>query len=168
MFQDEAGFGRISEPKHCWAPAGVRPIVPRHHIREYYYAYGAVEPATGENFFLVLPHANTICMNVFLQELSKQYSDDTILMCVDRASWHTTTKLAMPDNIVLFYLLPATPEMNPIEQIWKELRKRGFKNEAFKTLNDVVDRLCDSIVSLSHKCVSSITGRQWILDIAAV
>ena len=66
MFQDEAGFGRINKPYHCWCPAQVRPFVPCHHIREYRYAYGAVEPLTGESFFLVLPYCNTDCMNTYL------------------------------------------------------------------------------------------------------
>ena len=60
---------------------------------------------------------------------------------------------------------PATPEMNPIEQIWKELRKRGFRNEIFATLEKVVDRLCETIRTLSCDTVKSITGRDWILSI---
>ena len=44
MFQDEAGFGRINKPKRCWCSKKTRPSVPCHHIREYRYAYGAVEP----------------------------------------------------------------------------------------------------------------------------
>ena len=70
MFQDEAGFGRINKPKMCWCPKGVRPSVPCHHIREYEYLYGAVEPMTGENFFLIMPYCNTNHMNAFLRELS--------------------------------------------------------------------------------------------------
>ena len=50
--------------------------------------------------------------------------------------------------------------MNPIEQIWKETRKRGFKNEVFQTLQKVVDRLCDTICSLSNKTIKSIAGRE--------
>ncbi|MCR5844256.1 MAG: transposase, partial [Oscillospiraceae bacterium] len=46
-------------------------------------------------------------------------------------------------NIELFFIPPYTPEMNPIEQIWKELRKMGFRNELFATLSKVVDRLCE-------------------------
>ncbi len=42
-------------------------------------------------------------------------------------------------NIELIYIPPYTPKMNLIEQIWKEIRKVGFK---------VVDRLCDTICSL--------------------
>jgi putative transposase len=164
MFMDEAGFGRISTPKRCWSPKGIRPIVPRHHIREYRYAYGAVEPKTGDSFFLVLPYANTDCMNIFLAGLSNEFPDDILVVAMDRASWHTTSKLKIPDNIEPFFLLPATPEMNPIEQIWKELRTRGFKNESFATLSKVVDRLCETIVSLKKETVKSITGRRWILS----
>ena len=57
-----------------------------------------------------------------------------------------------------------TPEMNLIEQIWKEIRKRGFRNEIFATLEKVVDRLCDTICSLSNQVISSITGRDWIIE----
>ena len=53
--------------------------------------------------------------------------------------------------------------MNPIEQIWKEIRKRGFRNEVFAALDKVVDRLCDTICSLSNDVISSITGRNWII-----
>jgi len=164
MFEDEAGFGRINKPKRCWAPKGLRPCVPSHHIREYRYAYGAVEPLTGDAFFLVLPWSNTACMNLFLAELSKAFPDDFILLALDQASWHTTKCLIIPGNIQLFYLLPCTPEMNPVEQVWKEIRKRGFKNELFTTLEKVVDKLCDVIVSLTKFDIASITGRDWIMS----
>ena len=164
MFQDEAGFGRINKPKYCWCKKGIRPSVPCHHIREYRYAYGSVEPVTGDSFFLIMPYSNTHCMTVFLRELSKQYADDIILLVCDGAAWHKSKTLIIPDNIELFYLPPATPEMNPIEQIWKEIRKRGFRNETFATLGKVVDRLCDTICSLTNPTISSITGRSWILS----
>jgi len=162
MFQDEAGFGRINKPKQCWCPKGIRPSVPCHHIREYRYAYGAVEPITGDSFFLVMPYCNTDCMNVFLAELSVKYADDFILLIVDGASWHRAKWLQVPENIALFFLPPYTPEMNPIEQIWKEIRKRGFKNEIFSSLACVVDRLCDVICSLSNETITSITCRSWM------
>lgn len=54
------------------------------------------------------------------------------------AAWHKSNALKIPENIRLTFIPPYTPEMNPIEQIWKEIRKRGFKNEVFQTLNKVV------------------------------
>lgn len=163
MFQDEAGFGRINKPKYCWCFPGLRPSVPCHHIREYRYAYGAVEPLTGESFFLVLPYSNTVCMNLFLQKLSEAYPDDRILLVCDGAAWHKAKALVIPKNIHLLFIPPATPEMNPIEQIWKEIRKRGFRNEVFLTLDKVIDRLCYTICSLSRSTIQSITGRDWIM-----
>ena len=162
MFQDEAGFGRINKPKYCWCEEGVRPSVPCRHIREYRYAFGAVEPLTGDSCFLVMPSCDTVCMNTFLQELSKQFKDDVILLCCDGAAWHKSKGLVVPENITLLNIPPYTPEMNPIEQIWKQLRSMGFKNEVFKTLNHVVDRLCETICRLTHNLVKSITCRQWI------
>ena len=164
MFQDEAGFGRINKPKRGWCVKGTRPSVPCHHIREYVYAYGAVAPQDGELFGWIMPNTNTVCMNVFLQELSCRYPNDYILLVVDNAAWHTAKALEIPPNIELFQSLPYTPELNPIEMIWKELREKGFRNEAFSTLSDVMDRLCKTFKSLMQDAarVSSITYWDWI------
>ena len=161
MFQDEAGFGRINTPKRCWCPKGIRPSVPCHRIRQYRYAYGAVDPDTGEHFFLVLPWCNTEMMNMFLDELSKQYPDYIIMLICDGAGWHKSKGLVVPDNIRIIHIPPYTPEMNPIEQIWKELRKY-FCNELFHTLDDVIDRLVYAINHLSRDTVYSITHRKWL------
>jgi len=90
--------------------------------------------------------------------------NDTILLVCDGAAWHKAKALIIPENIQLIFLPPARPEMNPIEQIWKEIRKLGFRNEIFETLNAVIDRLCETICSLSCETVKSITGRSWILQ----
>jgi putative transposase len=108
---------------------------------------------TGESFFLVLPYSNTVCMNLFLDRLAKNFPDDIIVIVCDGAAWHKSGTLVVPKNIILRYLPPATPEMNPIEQIWKELRKRGFRNEIFHTLDHVIDSLCKTISSLSTHTV---------------
>ena len=163
MFQDEAGFGRINKPKYCWCKKGIRPSVPCHHIREYRYAYGAVEPTSGESCFLIMPYCNTNCMNVFLNHLSMSYPDDIIILVCDGAAWHKAKALIVPENIRLVFIPPYTPEMNPIEQILKEIRKRGFRNEIFQTLNKVVERLCSTIQSISSETITSITARDWIV-----
>lgn len=162
MYQDEAGFGRINKPKCCWCGNGIRPIVPCLHVREYVYAYGAVAPVDGELFTLILPNANTVCMNIFLKELSKHYPDDYILLVVDNASWHKSKDLKIPENIEIYPLPPYTPELNPIEQIWDHIREKGFKNQMFKTLNAVIDNLCDTILSTDKNTIKSITHRNWI------
>ena len=103
-------------------------------------------------------------MNVFLSELAKAFPNDQILLICDGAMWHKSNVLVIPDQITLAFIPPYTPEMNPIEQIWKEIRKRGFRNEVFQTLEKVVDRLCDVIKKLPASVIQSITGRQWIMS----
>lgn len=165
MFQDEAGFGRINKPRYCWCRKAIRPLVPCHHIREYRYVYGAVDPMDGSDFFLVMPFCNTGCMQLFLNELSKAFPNDLIVLVCDGAAWHTTGKLEIPENITMLNIPPYTPEMNPIEQIWRELRISGFRNQVFTTLEKVVDRLCQTINDLTKDTIMSITQRQWILCI---
>ncbi len=53
---------------------------------------------------------------------------------MDNAIWHKSSTLKIPTNIGFTFIPPYTPEMNPIEQVLKEIRKRGFKNKAFQTL----------------------------------
>ena len=165
MFQDEAGFGRINKPKYCWCKKGMRPSVPCHHIREYRYTYGAVEPRTGEAFFLIMPYCNTDCMNVFLKQLSDSYPKDKIVLVCDGAAWHKSKGLSIPHNIRLVFIPPYTPEMNSIEQIWREIRTQGFRNEIFASLDKVVDRLCETIQNLTKDTIKSITGRNWLLSV---
>jgi putative transposase len=128
--------------------------------------YGAVSPLDGGLFSLVMPYANTDCMNVFLEELSKAYPDDYILLILDNAAWHHSSTLVLPGNIELFPLLPYTPELNPVEMIWDEVREKGFRNEIFKCLEAVIDRLCETVKNLAEDVqrVASITHRRWLID----
>jgi len=168
MFQDEAGFGRINKPKRCWCPRGCRPAVPCQHIREYTYAYAAVSPHDGEMVSLILPWVNAKCMSFFLAEVSRRFPEEHALMIMDRAAWHTAKKLCVPHNIELFSLLPRSPELNPTEQIWDEIREKGFKNEVFNSISLVEDRLCDTLLHLEKDTsrVQSITGWNWIVSIS--
>ena len=163
MFEDEARFGRINEPSSCWAPSGIRPIVPCQMVRDYMNVYGTVDPISGDKFFIIAPACNTYWMNCFLQELSKHIGIDYALICLDQASWHKSKELVIPNNIRIFFIPPRTPEMNPIEQLWPEVRK-DFKNKLFKTLDKVVDQLCITLNSITDGAVKSITARNWIMS----
>ena len=156
MFQDEAGFGRISKPASCWVTGKMRPVIASQHVREFRYAFGAVDPKDGESFFIVAPKCNTAWTNAFLVELSKAYPDDYIILVMDNAAWHTSGMIELPNNIEIVTIPPYTPQMNPIEQIWKEIRK-GFANKFFNSLADVMDNLETEIKNLSRDTVTSIT-----------
>jgi hypothetical protein len=66
FFQDEGRFGRISDPRQCWAPPKIRPIVKAQHIREYIYAFAAICPHDGEMSSLVTDHVDASTMSQFL------------------------------------------------------------------------------------------------------
>ncbi len=74
MAQDEGRFGRISSCRRAWAPPGVRPQAPRQVVRQYSYVFSAVAPAHGTLTSLILPHANTDMMNLFLQHVAQEYA----------------------------------------------------------------------------------------------
>lgn len=156
MYQDEAAFVRISKMSSCWAPKGVRPSIHSHYMREYSYCYGAINAHTGDSFFLIAGGCNTEWTNEFLRQVSQAYPDDYILLVMDNAIWYKSSTLEIPSNIELAFISPYTPEMNPIEQVWKEIRKRGFKNKDFQTLETVIDKFQEVIQGLEKSVLKSI------------
>ena len=94
-----------------------------------------------------------------MPEASKEYADDVIILFCDNAPWHEGEQVMIPDNITILYIPPYTPEMNPIEQIWTEIRKRGFKNVLFQSLDTVVSKLCDVVNSLEASTVAHIASK---------
>lgn len=151
MAQDEGRFGRISGAKRAWAPPAARPVAPRQIVREYLYAFVAVCPALGRMTSLVLPYADTAMMNLFLAHLSRDFNEFFVLMLMDRAGWHVSRSLEVPENVRLIPLPPHSPELNPVEHIWDDIREKGFHNQAFQSLDDVEDRLCEQLIALENK-----------------
>ena len=78
------------------------------------YLFGAVEPATGENFFLIFDKSDTENMNVFLNELSKEYKDDIIILVCDNAPWHGAESMIVPENIIILKLSRSGPKLESV------------------------------------------------------
>ncbi len=57
-------------------------------------------------------------MNIFIQELVKDFGDQKIILVLDGAGWHKSKDLLIPDNMTLVFLPPYSPELNPIERLW--------------------------------------------------
>jgi len=167
MFQDEARFGRITTRSDCWAPEGVRPVVPQQAIREYTYAYAAVAPETGEVDSLILPDMTSLTLSVFLKELAARHLSKFILLVLDGAPCHHSKKeeLVIPKNIRLLFLPPYSPELNPTENLWDEMREKHFSNHVFKDMNAVRKRMVEALLALEgdKTRVHSIAGFPWIL-----
>ena len=164
MFADEARFGRMNRPRPCWAPAGIRPRVAAQLVREYIYLYGAVAPKDGTCVYLIMPTSNTACFQAFLDVLSRKFARQHILLVLDGAPNHRSGQLVVPDNIALLFLPPYSPELNPKENLWDEIREKIFKNYALKSIDDVRNKLKQAILYVQRNTtiVKSITSFPYI------
>ncbi len=124
LFQDEARFGRVQDPKRCWCPKETRPKVKSQLVRQYTYAYGAVNPVDGTFISLGLPRADTLCMAMFLQEVARISPDSYVMIFLDQAAWHKAKGLVIPENIRLLHIPPYSPELNPVEMACGKLSER--------------------------------------------
>jgi hypothetical protein len=167
MFHDEGRFGRINEPRRCWAPTGIRPDVHVQFVREYTYAYVAVSPHDGVMDSLILPVVNAEAMSIFLDEVATRHPDEFIVMVMDQAAWHKANDLVIPENICLIWQPPYSPQCNPVENIWDEIREKWFPNLVFKSMRAVEDTLVEALVTLEndHERTQSIAGFEWIVSI---
>ena len=93
------------------------------------------------------------------QLLAAWKTPHTIVM--DNDICHQSSTLKITSHIGFIFIPTYTLEMNPIEQVWKEIRKRGFKNKAFQTLEDVMNQLQDVIQGLEKEVIKSIVNRRW-------
>lgn len=148
MAQDEGCFGRISTCRRAWAPAGVRPQAPRQMVREYSYVFAAVAPAHGSMTSLIMPRTTTGMMNVFLEHVAKEYQDWFVVMQVDGAAWHRSRELKVPENIRLLPQPAYSPEVNPVEHVWDELREKYFHNRVLGSLDEVDETLIEGLLWL--------------------
>ena len=167
MFEDEARFGRIRDPRRCWAPAGTRPEVHTQVVREYEYALAAVSPHDGTLDTLILPKANTAAMSLFLAEVARRHPDELILMVLDGAGWHKAKHLQVPANLRLILLPAWSPQLNPTEHVWDEVREKWFANRVFAHMAAVEEQLITALTSLEvdPPRVASLTGFGWIRTI---
>lgn len=151
MTQDEGRFGRVNIPKASWAPMGIRPNVAKQVVRQSFYVYCAVAPSLGKISSLILPYGNTDMMNLFLENVSQDFSNNEIIMQVDGAGWHRSKDLKIPNNIYFIIQPPYSPEVNPTEHIWDEIREKYLHNKIFNSLEETMDKVCFGLNDLESK-----------------
>jgi transposase len=165
FFQDEGRFGRISDPTGCWAPGGVRPLVPAHLVREYTHVFSAVCPRDGQSFSLVLPYADTEAMQIFLKELADCYKDYRVVVILDRAAWHRSPQFMKFENLRILYQPPYSPEVNPVEHLWEHIREKYLRNwvwDSLEALETELVRILQELVQ-STETLQSLTGFHWAI-----
>ena len=112
---------------------------------EYAYIFGAVCPARDQAVGLVLPAVNSIAMLAHLKHISEQVPEGRhAVLVLDQAAWHTTSKVKRYDNLTLLPLPAASPELNPVEQIWQQLRDNWLANRCYTNYEVILDACCEA------------------------
>jgi len=164
MFEDEARFGRMSDPRACWAPAPQRPTVNLALVREFRYEYAAVSTWDGGLDYMTAEKMNTESMSRFLDQVSKAHQKDFIVMVLDGAGSHKAKELKIPGNVALVFLPSYSPELNPTELIWNVLRRDYFANRVFESLSAATLQAEDGLAHLAGNstAVKHLTNWPWI------
>ena len=167
MFQDEARFGRMVRIRRCWSPAPLRPLVNNGYERQFVYVYGAVSPLQGELDWMISSLMNTEQMGQFLDQVSQAHPKEFIVMVLDGDSSHKSHELQIPENIRLHRLPSYSPELNPQEHVWDELREKEFPNRVFDSMDGVLSQLRSGLPRLAANTqgLRSLTAWPWIVSL---
>src|SRR3954452_15712136 len=138
--QDEARFGQKGSLTRVWARRGSRPRRVRQDGRESLYVLTAVCAASGSAVGLVMPELNTAVVNLFLEEFSRGLAPGVHgVLLWDNAGYHTGGGLVVPANVSLIGLLPYSPELNPVENLWHYLRCHHWSHLVYHDYEALLD-----------------------------
>jgi hypothetical protein len=120
--QAESRFGLLTIRRRRLTARGVQPVGPVQHVFEGSYIYGAVEPTTGERFFLELPSLNADMFQLFVDSFAHAFPHSLNSLLLDNSGAHTAARLTLPQNVRLLFLPPYGPELSPIERVWRDVK----------------------------------------------
>jgi transposase len=86
-----------------------------------------------------------------LKNVSDEFINNEIIMQVDGAAWHKSKALKIPKNIHFIMQPPYSPEVNPTEHIWEEIREKYLHNRIFNSIKETINRVSDGISDLQSK-----------------
>lgn len=164
---DESRWGLKTLTGRVITARGIKPIASVQWPRETFWLYGACEPSSGDTFFYTFSHLDWVCFNRFLEQFASAFPDTLNLLQMDQARAHITAQLQWPENVVPLYQPSHSPELNPVERLWQELRTY-FKGQNFAHLSLLQEALFAELNGLSQPVVASLTGYSFILDALAI
>lgn len=153
---DEASLYLQATLKVVWAPKGQTPVVKIDPGRKNLHFYGALNLQTGQEVVMRAAVMNGATSLLFLLKLLLAYPNRKILLLWDRAPWHFGPAirhfLAAHPQLEIFYFPPASPDLNPQEHVWKDVRNHVSHNHTFITLEPLADHFEQYLVTHSFPC----------------
>jgi transposase len=124
--EDESRLGLKPISRRVWALQGQRPGSCGRTRYQWLYVYGFVRPKTGSSLCVLLPRVKAERMGEALAAFATHADprgEKVLVVLVDNAGWHVAKRLVVPPNVVLHYLPPCTPELQPAEPFWPRVRE---------------------------------------------
>lgn len=155
---DEAHFRREADKRRCWSPIGITPIVHVNGSFQNTNVYGAYT-LRGTFHYKFVEKQLAIKTIAFFERLRKIYGK--IIFIVDRARWHTAHIVeeyvaAHAEDIKLLFLPRTSPDMNPVEECWRQTRNETTGNIAYNTVEELKTALRNqwNKQKFQHKVIS--------------
>ena len=142
---------------------GIKPVCPYQHKFENTYLFGAFSAINGNSFLLELPFCNTETFQIFLDEFSNENPTELKVMVLDNGAFHKSKSLIIPENIVLIFLPPYSPELNPAEKVWW-LLKREFVCQTFHNMDELKNHIDKSLKKIIHlNIIQSLCSYEYLM-----
>jgi transposase len=143
LFGDEASFAQWGTLGYTWARRGCQPTVKTTGVRKAFKVWGLVDYFSGQLFWQGHTgrfRAESYCQ--FLEEVLKQ-TERPVIIIQDGAPYHTAkyTKQWVEQHAerLTVYQLPSySPDYNPIEKLWRLVKRGATHLHYFATFEDLV------------------------------
>ena len=155
--QDETRLGLLPVVRRRITAYGVQPVATVTHQFDNFYLYGAVEPTTGAHFFLALPYLNSRAFQLWLDGFAAAFPQSLNLLVLDNGAGHKAKAVRWPSNVMPVFLPPYSPELNPMERLWRDLKDK-LADIPVKTIIELSDAMCSIIQHYSQAALHSLTS----------
>lgn len=165
-FADEMRYELISNFRRIWSRVGIRTVIDSQQSFDNRYLFSAVSPVTGESFHLTsIDGFDSTAAHVFLTELKKQHLHETVILVWDNAPCHRPKIHREIEGLIVLFLQPYSPELNPTERFFEELRK-STANQIFKTIKEQEVAIEQKLNELTNDvdAMKRLLGYDWILE----
>jgi len=143
MFEDEVFFQQSGSTHRTFAKIGTGTIVKSEPVKRCIKALGVVSDEQNPSFyFKFAPVFNQDTFFRFLKKLVKRYAGRKIFMVLDNVRYHHARKIKEwleknSEKIELHFLPPYSPNLNPVEKVWKKVKKESVHNKHFRTQEEL-------------------------------
>lgn len=157
LFGDEASFPQWGTLTYTWAKRGQQPTVKTCGIRKGYKVFGLIDYFTGRFFYSAQEdRLKSESYAAFLLSVLNK-TPEHIILVQDGARYHTSKAMqeffdTYKQRLTVYQLPSYSPDFNPIEKLWKEIKKDGVHLHYFPTFNDLVVKVEEVLLKFGNSC----------------